>query len=133
SEEPPLAAVFLLQFRHGRVHVRVRRRVDPAGGLLAEQDAGDDVLPGVPAELRVPLAAGDVAQVFVVRLDVGELRVEDGVLDPLAVDDEWHGLNSVDVPDALAAAGVAGRRPSVMEYTHAGRRPWPSSRTIGKL
>src|SRR3712207_9016115 len=42
------------------------------------------------AELGVALAAGDVPEPLEVGLDPRELRVQDHVLDPLAVDEQRH-------------------------------------------
>src|SRR5205085_11686249 len=66
------------------------------------------VLPRVAAELRVAIAAGDVAQALEVGLDVRELAVQDGVIDSLAIDHEGHGVSST--PGLYAEIRESGAR-----------------------
>src|SRR5439155_25754070 len=59
-------------------------------GFLRQQNAGDDVLPGMAAEFLIALAAGDVSHPLMIGLDAGELGPQQIVVDRLAVDYQAH-------------------------------------------
>lgn len=63
---------------------------DSAQGLLAEQDAGDDVVFGITTEFGVSLAAGHLELALIVPFDVAKFRFDDLVVDLFTIDDQCH-------------------------------------------
>src|SRR5688572_6418480 len=103
---------------HGGGDLAVADVRKAALGFLIEQDAGDDVVLCVAAELRIALTAGDAAHAFELSFDRLELLVDQVVRDRLAVYGNGHEAGQVTTgagaPSSFLFSSTRSTRPYSM-------------------